>query len=686
MTTLHFTLKIAGLPEDSFVVREYQGHDSLSDHRFDNNLSCYGFRYVIELASRKPNHIPLGIVDNKAQLSIYENGVITKKINGIIKNFTQGDTGHNHTYYSLTLVPALERLSLRHNSRIFQFKTVPEIITTLLSEMGISDYRFSLQRELKQREFCVQYRESDIAFLHRLAAEEGIIYTFDHLDDRHIIHFVDDNRSLEKLTSPIVFNSTSGPSSDNSYIRSFNKHTECKNTDSVLSDYSFKKPQYRLIQEARGTNIHEQKENYEYFDFPGRFKNDEVGKAFNRTRLEYLRRNAHIAQAESNCTHLSAGQKFTLNEHLNDSMNIEWLVVHATHSGTQPQALEEDGGNGTTTYSNQFTVIPSNIRWQAEPQPKPKVDGPSIATVVGPEGEEIYCDEYGRVKLHFPWDRYSNGDENSSCWVRVSQNWAGNQYGMMALPRVGHEVVVSFLHSDPDQPIVTGRTYHSTNTPPYSLPENKTKTIFRSETHKGNGFNELSFEDHSKKEQIYLHAQKNFVAEVLNDQTLCVHNDKHLTIDNNHFTHIKHNHHSTIDGEYRKKVAGDETRIIGNSHHQKSGDLYVLQAGNEVHLKGGAKIVIEAGAEITFKVGGNFVKVDPSGVSIVGPMINLNSGGSAGTGSGFKGAQAELPNKVEGAEPPPDTQPFSISRQLLQKAESEHVPAVKTCSKPQGKR
>ncbi len=280
-----------------------------------------------------------------------------------------------------------------------------------------------------------------------------------------------------------------------------------------------------------------------------------------------------------------------------------------------------------------------------------------MALVVGPKGEEVYCDEHGRVKVHFPWDRYSNGDEHSSCWVRVSQGWAGGQYGMMALPRVGHEVIVDFLNGDPDQPIIIGRTYHALNTPPYPLPDNKTKTVIRSESHQGSGFNELSFEDQSENEKVYLHAQKDFEAKVNHDHTSHIHNDKHLTVENHSYQLTHQNQHNVIQGERREQVSKDSTLIVDGDSHTKVGALFALEAGLEVHVKGGAKIIVEAGAEITLKAGGSFVKVDASGVSLVGPSINLNSGGSASSGSGFAGQAALLPNGVEAPEVP--NQPIS---------------------------
>ncbi|MBY8160099.1 type VI secretion system tip protein VgrG, partial [Vibrio fluvialis] len=285
---------------------------------------------------------------------------------------------------------------------------------------------------------------------------------------------------------------------------------------------------------------------------------------------------------------------------------------------------------------------------------------PMIATVVGPEGEEIFCDEHGRVKLHFPWDRYSNGDEHSSCWVRVSQGWAGSQYGMIAIPRIGHEVIVSFLNGDPDQPIVTGRTYHATNTAPYALPDNKTKTVLRTETHQGQGYNELSFEDQAGSEQIYLHAQKDFNGLIENDHTSVIKHDKHLTVENDRFTQIKNNQHLTVGGESRTKiVAGSSVEIAGASQN-KVAKLIAVQTGREISLKGGTKIVVEAGAEVTLKAGGSFVKVDAGGVHLSGSAINLNAGGSAGSGSSYGGKSALLAKDLVSLESPAELQQAAI--------------------------
>ncbi|WP_139824152.1 type VI secretion system Vgr family protein, partial [Lonsdalea britannica] len=248
--------------------------------------------------------------------------------------------------------------------------------------------------------------------------------------------------------------------------------------------------------------------------------------------------------------------------------------------------------------------------------------------------------------------RYGASDDQSSCWVRVSQGWAGGQYGMVAIPRIGHEVVVSFLEGDPDQPLVTGRTFHATNRPPYDLPEHKTRTVLRTETHQGEGFNELRFEDQAGEEEIYLHGQKDLRAMVEHDVVWHIRHDAHKEIDNERVTRVKATDHLTVEQEKRDHIQGDYSLTVDASMHQKLGQALLVEAGQEVHLKSGNKIVLDAGAELTLKVGGSFVKIDPSGITLVGPGIKMNSGGSPGFGSGWAGKIPSLPGDVEVVAPP----------------------------------
>ncbi|MCC5902662.1 MAG: type VI secretion system tip protein VgrG, partial [Halomonas sp.] len=331
-----------------------------------------------------------------------------------------------------------------------------------------------------------------------------------------------------------------------------------------------------------------------------------------------------------------------------NSLNRDWQVLEVIHQGEQPQALEEDGktqsdASGMTRYHNHVTLIPGDTPWRATPNPKPRVDGPQVAFVVGPEGEEIHCDEHGRVKVQFPWDRYAEPNETASCWVRVAQGWAGGGYGSMAIPRVGHEVIVEFLEGDPDQPLITGRTYHASNIPPYPLPEHKTRTVLRTQSHKAEGFNELRFEDEAGEEQIWLHAQKDLELLTLNDRIEEVRNDSFLHVNNDRISEIDNDDHHTVHGNRFERTEGQQHFSVEGSLHIKAGQAWLSESGRELHIKAGQKVVLEAGSELALKAGGSFIQLDSGGVTIVGPRVRVNAGGSPGNGSGLAVESPLLP-------------------------------------------
>ncbi|WP_439827022.1 type VI secretion system tip protein TssI/VgrG [Aeromonas enteropelogenes] len=639
-TGLQFTVKVGALPEGTFVVAEFALEEALNSP----------FQLRLELASPQPDIDFAAVLDQPCELLVWYNGELQRRVCGVVSDMAQGDSGFRRTRYQLLVQPALWRLSLRHNSRIFQAQKPDEILSILLQEHGITDYAFALKNEHTQREYCVQYRETDLDFLNRLAAEEGMFYFFEFEQGKHRPVFADDAAALT-AGPELFFNLGNRSLEQGPYVRQFHYREAVRTSDVELKDYSFKTPAYGLSHKKLGAELEHQRQNYQHFDYPGRYKQDPSGKAFSQHRLDALRNDAVTGQGKSNSAALLPGQYFSLTEHPNGSLNSDWQIVHIRHTGQQPQALEEEGSSGPTVYHNEFGVVKASTTWRARigsPQAphKPMVDGPQIAMVVGPEGEEIYCDEHGRVKLQFPWDRYGSSNDQSSCWVRVSQGWAGGQYGMMAIPRIGHEVIVSFLEGDPDQPIVTGRTYHATNRPPYELPANKTRTVLRTETHQGEGFNELRFEDQAGQEEIYLHGQKDLNVLIENDAAWHIKHDEHRDIDNERVTRIKANDHLTVEGEKRDHIKGDHSLTVDASMHQKLGQSLLVEAGSEVHHKAGMKIVMEAGAELTLKVGGSFVKIDPSGVTLSGGSIKMNSGGSPGSGSGWRGKMPGLPMGV----------------------------------------
>ncbi|MDY0972986.1 type VI secretion system tip protein VgrG [Siccibacter turicensis] len=663
-TGLQFTVTVGELPASTFAVVEFELTEALNQP----------FILNISLASPQPGIDFGAVLDQPCELLVWYEGELKRRVSGIISRFVQSETGFRRTRYLAEVRPTLWRTGLRTNARIFQAKTPQEIIATLLEEAGIMDYAFALRHAHAEREYCVQYRESDLDFITRLAAEEGMYFFHEFEASKHRVVFADDAGALAK-GGELFFNLANQGLSQGEYVRRFRYAEQVSTAEVALKDYSFLTPAYDLHSQKMSNGLDHQADTYQHFDYPGRFKKDASGKAFTGYRLDALRADAMTGSGESNAAMLMPGTSFALSEHPSPALNTNWQLVSITHSGRQPEALEEEGGGEPTTYSNRFNVIKAATTWRAIMPKKPMVDGPQIATVVGPEGEEIYCDQYGRVKLQFPWDRYGASNDQSSCWVRVSQGWAGGQYGMVAIPRISHEVIVSFLEGDPDQPVVTGRTFHATNKPPYDLPAHKTRTVLRTETHQGQGFNELRFEDQAGQEEIYIHGQMDLNALIEHDVVWHIRHDAHTDIDNDRITRVKANDHLTVENEKRDHVKGDHSLTVDASMHQKLGQALVVEAGQEVHVKSGAKVVLEAGAELTLKVGGSFVKVDPSGVSIVGPAVNINSGGSPGSGSGWAGQGPFLPGGVSLPPAPPATLPAPA----IHKSMESLSPLVKPC-------
>ncbi|ACX89981.1 type VI secretion system Vgr family protein [Pectobacterium parmentieri WPP163] len=598
-TGLQFTVKVGALPASTFAVVDFQLSEALNRP----------FSLSLSLASALPDVDFGAVLDQPCELMIWYEGELKRRVSGIISGFTQGDTGFRRTRYQAEVRPALWRLGLRTNARIFQAQKPEAIIGTLLEEAGITDYAFSLRHDHAPREYCVQYRESDLAFVTRLAAEEGLYFFHEFEEGKHRVVFADDAGALAKGPE-LFFNLATQGLSEGEYVRRFHYAERVSTAEVELKDYSFKTPAYGLSHKKMSSELAHQRESYQHYDYPGRYKQDPSGKAFSNYQLDALRSEAVTSQGESNCAGLMPGRRFTLTEHPNATLNAVWQTVSVTHIGQQPQALEEESGGEPTTMSNSFEVISAKKNWRAIMPYKPMVDGPQIATVVGPTGEEIYCDQYGRIKLQFPWDRYGASDDQSSCWVRVSQGWAGSQYGMIAIPRIGHEVIVSFLEGDPDQPIVTGRTFHVTNRPPYELPTHKTRTVLRSRTHKGKGFNELSFEDQSGQEEVFIHAQKDMNTVVLNNRSTKVNIDHSENVGRHQTIMVGENQGTEIRGAQKITVAkGRKTEITTTEELTVTGDITVLSASGTIKLS----------------TAGGYISIDNAGdINIVGNHLMLN--------------------------------------------------------------
>ena len=299
------------------------------------------------------------------------------------------------------------------------------------------------------------------------------------------------------------------------------------------------------------------------------------------------------------------GYGFTLEGHANSAFNQDWLVVRVEHFGKQTGSLDEEAGEEGNRYENTLFLIPHNKPWRSPLKPRPIIRGTQVAHVTGPEGEEIYCDEWGRVKLQFPWDRLGNFDEHSSCWVRVVQGWAGAQYGNMMIPRIGHEVLVKFLNGDPDQPIVVGRTYHSTTEPPYELPKHKTRMTIKSKTHKGNGFNELRFEDEMGREEVFIHAEKDLNHIVKHDETTQVGHDRTEQVGRNETIHIGNDRMETVGQDEDLTINRDQIRSIGRNRITKIEKDDILNVNNNRRVNVHADSLIKVGQDLTIEIAQN---------------------------------------------------------------------------------
>ncbi|WP_286222308.1 type VI secretion system Vgr family protein [Marinobacter apostichopi] len=663
---LQFTARVGELPPDVFSVVGFALTEALSEL----------FHGRLQLASTDPTIGAADVLEQPVELLVWQDGEPLRRFTGVVSEFVRGDSGHRRTRYELVIHPPVWRLGLMHNSRIFQKQRPDAIARTLLEERGIVDSVFELKREPAEQEYCVQHRESDLAFLERLAAEEGWHYRYQHgaLDGSASAGLiVADHHGDAPVLAPVGYNAFAGGSHRQLSVFKFRYQERVRAASVALKDYTFKNPAYALMHE-QGASAPNHRDDYQHFDYPGRFKADASGQLFTQAKLDALRNDTSTAQGESNRPDFAPGAKVELTDHDQPNLNRDWLLTAVIHQGQQPQALEEEGGSEPTTYHNSFSAIPANLTWRPQFVHRPIMDGPQIAIVTGPEGEEIHCDEYGRVKVRFPWDRYSQNDEHSSAWLRVSQGWAGGQYGFMALPRIGHEVIVSFLDGDPDQPIITGRTYHATNKPPYALPEHKTRTTLKTQTHKGEGSNELRFEDEADKEQIYVHAQKDLDLLTEHNRTEVIKNDSHLTVKNHSFSHVKGNEHVTVGGEKRESYGADFSQDIGGTWHSSVGEVSASEAGSELHHKAGSKVVLDAGAELTISGGGSFIKLDASGVTLSGPGIKINSGGSPGRGSNVDLSSAELPAglSMDGGAAVPPAKLAEVGQR--RNAEAESVP------------
>lgn len=601
-------------------------------------------------------------------------------IHGIVAHFEIADQGTKYTTYFAQIVPKIWPLQHRHNCRIFQEKSVQDIVSAILKEMGMEgdEYRWDCQRSYPEYEYCVQYRESELNFICRLLEQEGIYYYFEHSAEKHILVFHDDSSVAQSIEGEdeIAFHDTSKGLVTNPHVSAFRFSKMLSTGKITLRDFNYLKPNLRLE-----TNIEQEDySNRELFDYPGRFEKIERGDSLANIRLESHNTFKQTGTGKSNVNRLVPGYSFFFSDDRRDHLNDDYLITEVVHQASQAGVYEQYATNDGSSYDNEFKCIPLKTPFRPLNTARtPIVEGAQTAIVTGPEGEEIYTDEHGRVKVQFHWDREGQADQNSSCWIRVSQSWAGLGFGGFSLPRISQEVIVDFIEGNPDRPIITGRVHHGINRTPYKLPDKKTVTTFKTNSSKGGaGYNEIRFEDNKGEEQIYIHAQKNQDIRVENDALEWVGRNAHQVVVNNRYTEIKNNEHHIVRADAHHNIKGDVNNIFEANIHQETksdenykvgGERKVLikgsenlsagsdinyeassnfgvKTGKQVDIKSGMTINLQAGSQINIKAGPSFISIGPSGVQISGPMVLINSGGSAGSASPNTPAEPEAPEEA----------------------------------------
>ncbi|QVW23266.1 type VI secretion system tip protein VgrG [Pseudomonas hormoni] len=624
-----FTLTIPGVRND-FKVLAFEGTETIS--------ALYSIS--VDLVSEYPDFDLESLLNQPAFLQFGFNG---EGIHGHIDGVSVGDAGKRLTRYRMNLVPVLHDLQFSHDQRIFQNKTAPQIIAQVLKGHGIQADAVTFHvRTSPERRHCTQYRESDFEFVQRLCAEDGIAWHHQHSREGHVLVFTDDQTAFPKL-SETPYLQDAGMVAEHPVVSQFSMRYSTRPSKVTRRHYDPKRPS-ALLESRVIAEFSPELEDYRYPQF---FESEKHGKQLARQALERHRADYQLAEGKSDQPCLRSGHFFSLTDHPRETYNDLWLLLSVTHSGKQPQVLEESApkpGDGFTQgYRNSFSAIPWDVFYRPPlPAPRPALVC-QTARVTGPVGEEIYCDEYGRVKVEFHWDRAEHNSEKSSCWLRVASSWAGDHFGAVIIPRIGMEVLVTYLEGNPDDPLITGCLINKVTPAPYPLPEHKTRTVLRSHSSPHNGgYNELSIEDRAGQELIYLRAQRDMEQKVGNDSRLDVGNERRETIKGDSISVLGAEEHRTVTADRKVHLkASDYLQVAGSSHNQ-IGEALVVEAGEHVHIKAGANLVLDAGASITLKAGGHHVVIDAGGVF---SSSEVEVGGSPVVGLA---AHALLPGTVAG--------------------------------------
>lgn len=688
MATANFTqleklisVSVTGQEDDALLLQSFMGTESISRP----------YLYRLDVLTTDPSLDFSQVLGQQVSIKLQTTDPANPRyFNGFVSSYLQTDGVAGFGHYRMDVVPWIWFLGLHVDCRIFHNKTIPEIVEEVLSkspaaQKGSLD-KSNLQVTYPKLEYVVQYRESSLSFISRLMEHAGIFYFFQHTDSEHTMYLYDNSSlcgSLPIGESNISYLLRNSGEMHEEVVSSLHARQEVKTGAHTHTNYNFKTPSTSLKTSEPTVISAGQNGPLEIFEYPSNHANVDDGKALSRVRMQEHESRHHLLTGNGHTRNFAPGYKFTLENHPQDSgalaRNIEYLITEVQHSITV--GAQYVSGVGGESYSNQFTCIPAAVPYRpSRITPKPLVYGLQTGVVIGKasdtensndedaegsDGEEIWVDKYGRIIVRFPWDR----EGKCSCRVRVAQPWAGKGWGAITIPRVGQEVLVSFIDGDPDRPIVVGGVYNAEQTAPYKLPDYQTRSTMKSHSTTQGGddnYNEFRFEDKKGSEQVFIRGEKDADVYVKNDSREWIGNNRSLLVKKDQMEKVEGDVHLEVVGKQTEKIGGDlNTDITGNYNHkagqtislqagqnlyEKSGQNYAHDAGQAIHLKAGMTVVIEAGTQLSLKVGGNFIDINPSGVSISGTMVMINSGGSAGSGSGSSPTSPGSPTKPDEAD------------------------------------
>jgi type VI secretion system secreted protein VgrG len=603
------------LGKDALLLTAFEGQEELSRL----------FSYQLEMLAEKSDYKAADLVGKPVTFSVDLADGSPRFFNGFVKRFVYIG-GDELSSYRAEVVPWLWFLTKTNDCRIFQNKSIPDIIEQIFKDLGFTDYKLQLKGSFEPWEYCVQYRESDFNFVSRLMEEEGIFYYFKHEDGKHTLMLCNDKGAYQtSKEAEVEFRAeTNAPGGVNQLTR-WDHQYEFRSGKFAQTDYNFETPSTSLMTNTNSVVNVNGNSKFEIYDFPGEYEKKPQGDAGTKVHMEEEEAGHEVATGDSSCRSFAPGGKFKLTKHPSKAEEGKSYVITSIHHSCSTGSYVSGSSAAGEDYANTFTCIPDSVTFRpARITPKPLIHGSQTAVVTGPGGEEIFPDKYGRVKVQFHWDREGKKDDNSSCWIRVSTPWSGKNWGMVAIPRIGQEVVVSYLEGDPDRPLITGMVYNAETMPPYALPANKTQSGIKTRSSKGGGaanFNEIRFEDKIGSEELYFHAEK--------DQKVIVEHDQSIDVGNDRKEHIGRDRDLKVDRDKSEEVKRSKSIVVGATHTEEIGTNMSITVGSNLTETVALNYAETVGAAMELTVGGAMA-VSVGGVlaETVGATKNESIGGS----------------------------------------------------------